>query len=256
VIILDDEAVVRSSFRSQEADWFEETFGEDYLRIYQHRDESEAERAIELIAAQVRGKEIQAVLDLACGAGRHSKALCERWWTVGLDLSAALLRIARRDDRDAPYVRADMRELPFADASFDLVVNLFTSFGYFEDDREDARVLACVRTAMKPGGTFVIDFFNASEVRRNLVPYDERVENGITIEQRRVITPDDRFVEKTIRLPERGREYVERVRLLSALDLQQMLEVANFDVVHCFGDYSGSHWSENSPRTILVASRK
>ena len=149
-----------------------------------------------------------------------------------------------------------MRELPFADESFDLVVNLFTSFGYFEDDREDARVLACVNTAMKPGGTLVIDFFNASEVRRNLVPCDERVANGITIEQSRVITPDDRFVEKTIRLRERGREYVERVRLLSAGDLERMLEAANFDVVNCFGDYSGSSWSENSPRTILFASRK
>jgi SAM-dependent methyltransferase len=149
-----------------------------------------------------------------------------------------------------------MRELPFADQSFDLVVNLFTSFGYFEEDREDARVLACVRTAMKPGGTFVIDFLNASQVRRNLVPYDERVENGITIEQTRVISDDDRFVEKTIRLREHGREYVERVRLLSAGDLERMLEAAGFNVDHCFGDYSGSGWSENSPRTILFASRK
>ena len=255
MITLDDEPAV-SSVKSQEADWFEETFGEDYLRIYQHRDESEAERAIALIAAQVRGCDIQAVLDLACGAGRHSKALCEHWWTVGLDLSAALLRIARREDPDAPYVRADMRELPFADGSFDLVVNLFTSFGYFEEDREDARVLACVRTVMKPGGMLVIDFLNAGEVRRNLVPYDERVENGITIEQSRVITPDDKFVEKTIRLRERGREYVERVRLLSAGDLERMLGAAGFDVVHCFGDYGGSRWSEDSPRTILFASRK
>jgi SAM-dependent methyltransferase len=254
VITLDEPAV--SNLKSQEADWFEETFGEDYLRIYQHRDESEAERAIDLIAAHVRGREIQAVLDLACGAGRHSKALCERWWTVGLDLSAALLRIARREDGDAPYVRADMRELPFADASFDLVVNLFTSFGYFEEDREDERVLARVRTAMKAGGTLVIDFLNASQVRRNLVSYDERVENGITIEQSRVISDDDRFVEKRIRLRERGREYVERVRLLSAGDLRRMLEGAGFDVVHCFGDYSGSRWSEDSPRTILFASRK
>jgi SAM-dependent methyltransferase len=254
VITLDEPAV--STFKSQEADWFEETFGEDYLRIYQHRDESEAERAIELIAAHVRGRDIQAVLDLACGAGRHSKPLCERWWTVGLDLSAALLRIARREDRDAPYVRADMRELPFADASFDLVVNLFTSFGYFEEDREDERVLARVRTAMKPGGTLVIDFLNATQVRRNLVPYDARVENGITIEQSRAISDDDRFVEKTIRLRERGREYVERVRLLSAGDLRRMLETAGFDVVHCFGDYTGSRWSEDSPRTILFASRK
>jgi SAM-dependent methyltransferase len=256
VITLDAALPVMQSFKSQEADWFEEWFGEDYLRIYQHRDESEAERAIDLIATHVPSREIHAVLDLACGAGRHSKPLCERWWTVGLDLSAALLRVARRDAPDAPYVRADMRDLPFAAESFDLVVNLFTSFGYFEDDREHARVLACVHEALKPGGTLVIDFLNASQVRRNLVPYDERVENGITIEQSRIISPDDRFVEKTIRLRERGREYVERVRLLSAGDLERMLEVTGFEVIHCFGDYTGAHWSETSPRTILFASRK
>jgi SAM-dependent methyltransferase len=256
VIIVDADRAVMQGVKSQEADWFEQWFGEDYLRIYQHRDESEAERAIDLIAAHLPGGEIVAVLDLACGAGRHSKPLCERWWTVGLDLSASLLRVARREAPDAPYVRADMRELPFADESFDLVVNLFTSFGYFEDDREHARVLACVRTAMKPRGTLVIDFLNATQVRRNLVPYDERVENGITIEQSRTITPDDRFVEKTIRLRELGREYVERVRLFSAGDLERMLVGAGFDVVHRFGDYAGAHWSENSPRTILFASRK
>lgn len=256
MIALDAYPAMTQGFNPQEADWFEQWFGEDYLRIYQHRDESEAERAIDLIATHLPGGEIRAVLDLACGAGRHSKPLCERWWTVGLDLSSSLLRVARRDTPDAPYVRADMRELPFADQSFDLVVNLFTSFGYFEDDREQARVLACVRDGLKPGGTFVIDFLNASQVRRDLVPYDERVENGVTIEQSRTISPDDRFVEKTIRLREKGREYVERVRLLSAGDLERMLEAAGFDVVHCFGDYTGTRWSENSPRTILFASRK
>jgi SAM-dependent methyltransferase len=256
VIVLDAYPAMTQEFKPQEADWFEQWFGEDYLRIYQHRDESEAERAIDLIAAHLPGGEIRAVLDLACGAGRHSKPLCERWWTVGLDLSSSLLKVARRETPDAPYVRADMRELPFADQSFDLVVNLFTSFGYFEDDREHARVLARVRDGLKPGGTFVIDFLNASQVRRDLVPYDERVENGVTIEQSRTISPDDRFVEKTIRLREKGREYVERVRLLSAGDLEKMLEAAGFDVVHCFGDYTGTRWSENSPRTILFASRK
>src|SRR6266404_9028041 len=196
---------------SQEADWFEEWFGEDYLNIYQHRDEQEAEHAIELIATNVAGREIQSVLDLGCGAGRHTKVLFERWWTVGLDLSMALLKVARRESPAAPYVRADMRELPFADASFDLVVNLFTSFGYFDDDSEHARVLACVCAATRRGGTFVIDFLNASQVRRALVPYDERLENGITIEQRRTISGDDRFVEKRIRLRERGKEYIGRV---------------------------------------------
>ena len=241
---------------SQEADWFEEWFGEDYLRIYQHRDEEEAERAIDLIAEHVRGREVGAVLDLGCGAGRHARILSERWWTVGLDLSAALLRVARRESQDAPFVRADMRRLPFADESFDLVVNLFTSFGYFEDDSEHVKVLSCLRDVITEGGTLVIDFLNAHEVRATLVPYDERVANGITIEQSRTISPDQRFVEKTIKLRERGREYVERVRLFSAGDLVRMLDVAGFQVVARAGDYSGSEWSEESPRTILFACRR
>ncbi len=253
-VVTDDPVVMRAG--PQEADWFEEWFGEDYLHIYQHRDETEAERAIELIATNLVGRRIDTALDLACGAGRHTRVLRERWWTVGLDLSMALLKIARKESPDAPYVRADMRELPFADSSFDLVVNLFTSFGYFDDDSEHVRVLACVGAAMKHGGTLVIDFLNASQVRRDLVPYDERVENGITIEQRRIISPDDRFVEKTIRLRGSGKEYIERVRLLSSRDLQRMLMATGFKVAKLFGDYGGADWSENSPRTILFASRE
>jgi SAM-dependent methyltransferase len=239
----------------QEADWFEESFGVEYLNIYQHRDESEAERAIELIATNLAGRRIDAVLDLACGAGRHTRILEERWWTVGLDLSMSLLKIARRETTDSPYVRADMREIPFAMDSFDLVVNLFTSFGYFDDDREHVRVLECVGAAMKSGGTLVIDFLNAAHVRESLVPYDERVENGVTIEQHRRISPDSRFVEKKIALRERGKEYIERVRLLSPKDLERMLITAGFQVVKLFGDYAGRTWSETSPRTILFASR-
>jgi SAM-dependent methyltransferase len=241
---------------SQEADWFEQWFGEDYLHIYQHRDETEAERAIELIAANLPVGDVSTVLDLACGAGRHTRILRERWWTVGLDLSMALLKIARRESPDSPYVRADMRELPFADESFDLVVNLFTSFGYFEDDQDHMQVLSCVCASLRQGGTLVIDFLNASQVRNDLVPYDERVENGITIEQTRTISPDDRFVEKRIRLRERGKEYIERVRLYSSRDLTRMLEALGFVVTRLFGDYSGASWSEDSPRTILFASRR
>jgi SAM-dependent methyltransferase len=252
----EDPRSVKQRSGSEEADWFEEWFGEDYLRIYQHRDETEAENVVEMIARFVDGREIRSVLDLGCGAGRHSRSLCERWWTVGLDLSAALLRIARHEMPDAPYVRADMRELPFAGGSFDLVVNLFTSFGYFEDDRESERVLVCVGEALAEGGALVIDFLNASQVRRELVPYDERVENGITIEQTRAISPDDRFVEKSIRLRERDKEYFERVRLLSARDLERMLEAAGFSVKARAGDYVGGPWSETSPRTILFATRR
>ena len=93
-------------------------------------------------------------------------------------------------------------------------------------------------------------------MRHSLVPYDERFENGITIEQRRQISPDNRFVEKQITLRERGKEYIERVRLLSLKDLERMLITAGFQVVKVFGDYEGRSWSETSPRTIMFANRQ
>lgn len=239
---------------TEQADWFEHWFGEEYLRLYPHRDETDAARAIELIAAHVEGRPIHSVLDLACGAGRHARLLCDRWWTVGLDLSSALLKVARRESPDAPYVRADMRELPFAAGGFDLAVNLFTSFGYFADDREHARVLRCVALATRPGGTFVLDFLNPEEVRRNLVAYDEKIVGGSRVEQFRGISADRKFVEKTIRV--RDREYVERVRLFSPPQLEAMLIGAGFDVVARIGDYGGGSWREDSPRTILFARRR
>ena len=236
------------------ADWFEHSFGDEYLRLYPHRDETDAAEAIDLVAAHMEGRPVNSVLDLACGAGRHARLLCDRWWTVGLDLSPALLRVARRESPDAPYVRADMRELPFASESFDLAVNLFTSFGYFDDDREHAQVLKCVGRVTKRGGTFVLDFLNPQEVRRNLVPRDVRFVGGATVEQFRCISSDGKYVEKTIRV--RGKEYMERVRLLSAQELEAMLVAAGFDLVERAGDYTGAAWSEDSPRTILFSRRR
>ena len=236
------------------ADWFEHWFGDEYLRLYPHRDETDAAGAIELIASHMEGRRVDAVLDLGCGAGRHSRLLCDRWWTVGLDLSSALLKVARGESPDAPYVRADMRELPFAPETFDLSVNLFTSFGYFDDDREHAQVLARVSEATKRGGTFVLDFLNPDEVRTNLIPRDERVVGGSTVEQFRAISTDRKYIEKTIRV--RGKEYLERVRLLSPPELEGMLDAAGFEVVARAGDYTGAPWRELSPRTILFARRR
>lgn len=239
---------------TEQADWFEHWFGDEYLRLYPHRDETDASQAIDLIAAHMDGRPVDAVLDLACGAGRHARLLCDRWWTVGLDLSSALLRVARRESPDAPYVRADMRELPFAAESFDLAVNLFTSFGYFEDDLAHAQVLKCVGAATRRGGTFVLDFLNPDEVRRNLVAYDERVVGGAKVEQLRAISTDRKYIEKTIRV--RGREYLERVRLFSRAELEAMLASAGLDVVARAGDYTGAAWTEDSSRTILFATRR
>ncbi len=118
--------------------WYKEWFGEDYLELYSHRDESEAEEHVGFVERHLAGPKPRAVLDLACGAGRHTAALRRRGYrTLGVDLSLTLLVRAE----GLPRVAGDMRRLPFAAESFDWVLNFFTSFGYFESERENFQVL-------------------------------------------------------------------------------------------------------------------
>ena len=145
-------------------EWFEEWFGEEYLRLYPHRDDADAERIAELIRRTVDWRPGIRVLDVGAGAGRHARVFAAAGaWCVGLDLSAVLLRRARQTAA-TPLVRGDMRRLPFRPRSFDLVVNLFTSFGYFAHDDEHAAVIASLARSLVSGGTLVVDFLNADTV--------------------------------------------------------------------------------------------
>jgi len=237
-------------------DWFEEWFGEEYLTLYPHRDDDEAAEVANLIALRLHVPDGSPALDLACGAGRHALPLGSRWWTVGLDLSPALLRVARAKDPAFPLVRADMRELPFRDQSFALVVNLFTSFGYFRNDEQHRRVIAEVGRVTLPGGFFVLDYLNAAHVRSSLVAHDEIRVGSRVVEQERSITEDGRFVVKTIMLGDEGRLFTERVRLFEPEELATMLQLCCFDVREILGDYAGAEHSAASPRTIIIGERR
>jgi SAM-dependent methyltransferase len=168
---------------------------------------------------------------------------------VGLDLSAPLLRRARQLTT-APLVRADMRRLPFRARSFDLIVNLFTSFGYFRRDAEHAAVVADLAERLRPGGHLVLDFLNAATVRAAVAAEDASAGSVQTTVSRR-LSDDGRYVLKTIRVPA-DRTYTERVRLLSPDDLAAMFRAAGLVVERTYGDYGGAALGPGSPRAILV----
>jgi len=237
------------------SEWFESWFGEEYVALYPHRDAAEAEHVVELISDTAKIGPDARALDLACGAGRHSKVLGQRWWTAGLDLSEVLLRLAHHEQMDASFVRGDMRVLPFRDGAFQLVVNLFTSFGYFSDDASHLRVVKEVARVTSSGGTFVLDFLNTAHLRDALVPYDEREIGDTIVEQRRSISQDGRFVIKHICIRGSDKEYVERVRLFDAGDLTYMLTAAGFAVTSSFGNYDATVLTQDSPRVILFGTR-
>ena len=237
------------------SEWFESWFGEEYVALYPHRDEAEAEHAIDLIEQHLGDAPVPRVLDVACGGGRHSRILARRWWTVGLDLSEVLLRLAHREISEAVFVRGDMRVLPFRTSCFGLVVNLFTSFGYFQDDAGHLRVIEEVARVTSHDGTFVLDFLNTSQLRETLVPYDERNIGGQIVEQRREISDDGRFVIKRICIRGTDREFTERVRLFEAGDLSWMMERAGFRVSATYGNYDASLLTPASPRAIIFGRR-
>ena len=232
-------------------EWFEEWFGEEYLRLYPHRDDQEAERAVDLIRETVPFQPGWRVLDVACGAGRHARAFeAAGARCIGLDLSKTLLRLARQVTQ-APLVRADMRQLPIRPGSMDLTVNLFTSFGYFDHDAEHMAALEEMISTVRSGGWFVIDFLNPAAVRRQLIPEETLELAGTTVKVSRSVSPDGRYVCKSIRGSE-GRNFRERVRLFEPFQMSEMLEVAGVSLQFSFGDYDAKPLAPDSPRTILM----
>jgi SAM-dependent methyltransferase len=232
-------------------EWFEEWFGEEYLQLYPHRDDAEAERAVALIGRATGLAEGWRVLDVGCGAGRHARAFrAVGARCAGLDLSHALLRVAR-EVTDAPLVRGDMRRLPIRPGSMDLTVSLFPSFGYFEHDEEHVAALREMVSTIRPGGWFVIDYLNAGEVRRRLVTRETVAVRGGRAEVSRAMSPDGRYVCKTIVTPG-GRRFTERVRLFEPTQMATMLEETGIELRHRFGDYDATPLRPDSPRTILA----
>lgn len=235
--------------------WYREWFGHDYLDLYAHRDQQEAERNIDFVEAYLAPPRPRAVLDLACGAGRHTQALRRRGHrALGVDLSLTLL--ARRPC--LPRVGGDMRRLPFTAASFDWVLNFFTSFGYFENERENFRVLEEVVRILTPGGRFLIDFLNRERVLAGLEARTEREEDGRRIEVERWYDRARQRINKRITVrPEDQppRTYLESVRAYGREEAEIGLSRAGLEIDAAFGDFSGGSYHRDSERLILVGHR-
>lgn len=243
-----------------EESWFQEWFGEEYLALYPHRDGDEARDGVELLLRRVSIAPEDRVLDLACGAGRHLRALVERGiHALGLDLSQVLLARTHLALPGAPVVRGDMRHLPYGEDSFFVVTSFFTSFGYFQEERDDARVLDEVRRVLQPGGYFLLDFLHAGPVRSGLPFHDEDHDEGVHVRQERRLVDGGRVVEKQITIHRDGEpplEFQERVRLYEPQELSAMLEVADLPPLAIFGAYDGSALQDDSPRCILLGRKE
>jgi len=238
-------------------EWYKRWFGEEYLLVYEHRDDSEAAREVEAMRDIIGLCCDDRVLDLCCGAGRHDAIIADMGTrVVGLDYSMPLLTIgagARKPGCRYPlFVRGDARRPPFRSRAFDVVLNLFTSFGYFTDE-ENAGMLASMHRLLVPGGRFLIDYLNPPRVLATLVERSERTREGLKIVETRRYDAASRRVEKRIDIHDGDRErtYLESVRLYSREEMLDMLAAAGLVVRNVLGSMHGTPYSETSDRMIL-----
>lgn len=235
-------------------EWYTNWFGTRYYRLlYKNRNEDEAARFLDMLLKNVPIANGASILDMGCGAGRHSKYLASLgFYVTGIDISDESIILAKHfESEHLKFEKHDIRD-PYTQTKFDLIINLFTSFGYFDSVSEDKYVVNNVKASLKEEGNFVIDYLNAEYILSRLVDYEEFENEGVLFKIKRFIKSD--FVIKLIEVYDidRTHYFAERIRMYSFNAFQDLFDSAGLKIVQTFGDYDFNDFDETeSPRIIL-----
>jgi cyclopropane fatty-acyl-phospholipid synthase-like methyltransferase len=234
--------------------WFQTWFNTSYYHLlYRNRDYKEAEVFIKNIVKYLNLDKDDSILDLACGKGRHSIFLNSLGFNVtGLDLSKNSIKEAKtRESSSLHFDVHDMRNL--YNTQFEVVLNLFTSFGYFEKDLDNFKVIQTIKSSLKQNGIGVIDFMNSPQVIENLIAQNSHKIDGVTFKLKRSYS--DGFITKDIDISDSDKTYQfqEKVRAYSFQDFEVMLSNAGLHLLECFGNYNLEPLNiKTSKRLILI----
>jgi SAM-dependent methyltransferase len=240
-------------------EWFAEWFDSPYYHVlYKDRNHEEAANFISKLMAYLSPETQVQILDLACGKGRHSVYLNQLGYHVkGVDLSVQSIAYAKQFENERlQFEVKDLRNLGF-EQHFDIALNLFTSFGYFDSIEVNIEVLKGIHQSLQPKGKLLIDFFNAQKVIELLVPHELKTIDGIDFQITKKV--ENQSIIKDITFLDKGQtyQYQEKVQALSYADFIKMLAASGFDIKQTWGDYQLNGFDENiSQRLIILAEKK
>lgn len=239
--------------KASSEEWFSSWFDTPYYHIlYKDRNDQEAQQFIDNLTRYLNIAEDGKVLDLACGKGRHSVYLNALGYTVkGVDLSNQSIQQANQLANESLVFEVhDMRD-SFSE-KYDVILNLFTSFGYFETEEDDLKVLESIKSGLTEYGLGVIDFMNVQKVISTMIPNEVKEIDGIIFTIKRFV--DKGFIHKQIDFQDKGQQYsfTEKVKVLTFDDFDCLMSKAGMQIIDVFGDYKLGKFSKESDRLILV----
>ena len=249
---------VNTMTKTNSTDWFETWFDTSYYHtLYKHRDIDEAEKFISNLLEYLELKDGSKCLDLACGKGRHSLFLNKNGFDViGLDLSVNSIESAKSKENDTlKFEVHDMREV-YQNEKFDAIFNLFTSFGYFDSNEDNLKVLYSVHKMLKDDGIFIIDFMNAKKSINNLVESEVKEIDGINFKIKRSF--DGNHIHKNIQFEDESQdfEFNERVQALFKEDFERLLIKSGFRIEKVFGDFDLNAFDESISKRLIIIAKK
>ena len=241
--------------------WFKNWFNSPYYhQLYFNRDESEAAAFINKLIEYLKPAQGSCMLDVACGKGRHSLQLANKGFDVtGIDLSEDSIKEALQYESETlHFYQHDMR-LPFRINYYDYAFNFFTSFGYFQTQRENDNAIRTIAQSLKPTGTFVMDYLNVHYAEDNMVHRSEKEIDGVnfiitkwhdeTHFYKKIMIEDDALQEPIV--------HTEKVSKFTVGDFTEMFAYQGLQIKEVFGDYSFANYSINkSPRLIMIAQKR
>jgi SAM-dependent methyltransferase len=234
--------------------WFASWFDSPYYHIlYKERNFREAQLFMDNLTHYLNMDEGSKVLDLACGKGRHSIYLNQLGYDVlGVDLSENSIEIAKKNTNESLHFQVhDMRN-PFEE-KYDAIFNLFTSFGYFENEEDNLKTLISIKESLSEYGFGVIDFMNVNQVITNLVENETKTVDEIDFKIKRYVL--DGYIFKEIDFEDKGCTYhfTEKVRAFTLADFQELMDKAGIFLLDTFGDYKLKKFHKNdSERLIMI----
>lgn len=241
-----------------EKEWFESWFDSPYYHIlYKDRDEKEAQLFLDKLISFLHPNPGAKILDVACGKGRHSVHLNKKGFRVsGFDLSRESIDHNKRSETETlSFSVHDMRNL-FRKNEFNIVFNLFSSFGYFENHEDNVKVIHANAEALVNGGALVIDYMNSKKISQNLVKEDVKECRGIKFLQKRKIDGGKIIKQISFSCEKKDYAFEERLQLYSLKDFEKMFELHQLSIKNIFGDYLLNPFDEtNSDRLILIAEK-